>query len=239
MNFNSFKVIIVALLTTSSALAQDGIFSKLQYGARLGATVSNFSNEQPHTSAKLGFMVGGIVEYSFSDKLSLQAEPSYLQQGGRFVRFSDDTRFGQFGGNNLYTTNSEVTVHTLDLPLLAKYQLPKFGDIQPNVVLGPAIGYTLGAENSYQTTYYNNQTFTTANAYRLEKSQYEPFQFGVTGGFGGEVSLGEGRLKRLMIDFRYRYGVTPVKKSYSYIDIFSVQGDLRTHSAYVTIGIGL
>lgn len=211
--------------------------SGLSYGARIGATVSNFSNEQPHTSAKLGLLIGGVIEYGFSDILSVQAEPSYMQQGGRFVRFSDDTRFGSDGSLfDLYTTNSDVTLHTLDLPILAKYWLPKFGDIQPNIVLGPAISYTLGASNVYQTTYYYNQTFTTANAYREERSQYEPFQMGITGGFGGEVSLGT---KRLLIDFRYRYGVTPVKKGYSYIDIFTVQGDLRTHSAYVTIGIGL
>ena len=233
--FSSFAFLSLTFLV-SSVFAQDDHLG-LSYGARVGATVSTFSNEQPHTSSRLGFLVGGVVEYGFSNILSVQAEPSYMQQGGRYVRFSDDTRFGSNGSLfDLYTTNSDVILHTLDVPVLAKYRLPKFGDVQPNVVLGPAIGYTLGASNTYQTTYYYNQTFTTANAYREEKSQYEPFQVGITGGFGGEVSLGT---KRLLIDFRYRYGVTPVKKGYSYVDVFTVQGDLRTHSAYVTIGIGL
>lgn len=230
-------IMLFLFVASYSLQAQEEAKLGFSYGGRIGATVSRFSNEQPHTSSRLGFTVGGVVEYGLSEKLSVQAEPAYMQQGGRFIRFSDDTRFGLDGTiYDLYTTNSSVTVHTLDLPVMAKYKFAKIGDFQPNIVLGPSVGYTLGASNSYQTTFYYNQTFTTANAYRLEKSQYQPFQLGVTAGFGGEVSLGT---KRLLIDFRYRYGVTPIKKSYSYVDLFSVQGDLRTHSAYVTIGIGL
>jgi hypothetical protein len=230
------SITFLSLIFLANTLYAQDDRSGLSYGAKIGATVSNFSNEQPHTSARLGLLVGGVVEYGFSDVLSVQAEPSYMQQGGRFVRFMDDTRFGNDAIYDMYATSSDVILHTIDLPILAKYWLPKFGDIQPNVVLGPAVGYKLGASNTYQTTFHSNGDFFTANGYKEEGSQYVPFQLGVTGGFGGEVSLGT---KRLMIDFRYRYGVTPAKKSYSYIGLNSVQGDLRTHSAYVTIGIGL
>lgn len=230
------SITYLSLIFLANAVYAQDDRSGLSYGARIGVTVSNFSNEQPHTSARLGFLVGGVVEYGFSNILSVQAEPSYMQQGGRFVRFMDDTRFGNDAIYDMYATSSDVTLHTIDLPILAKYWLPKFGDIQPNVVLGPAVGYTLGASNTYQTTFLSNGNFFTANGYKEEGNQYEPFQMGITGGFGGEVSLGT---KRLMIDFRYRYGVTPVKKSYSYIGLNYVQGDLRSHSAYVTIGIGL
>lgn len=229
---------MVLALLAQPLLAQDSEnVSKLRFGARVGAVVSNFSKEQPHTGARFGFMAGGVIECAIADVLSLQAEPAYMQQGGRFVRFYDDTRFGSFDNlYEVYTTNADIKLHTIDIPILAKYTLSKIGDFKPNVVFGPAIGYTFGAANSYQTTFHYQRTFTTTNAFRYETSQYEPFQLGVTAGVGGEVSLGS---KRLMIDFRYRYGITPVKKGFSYIDIFTVQGDLRTNSAFVTVGIGL
>lgn len=229
-------IAIFSLLFLSLSINAQDDRSGLSYGVRVGATVSNFSNEQPHTGSRLGFTIGGVVEYGISDVLSVQAEPAYMQQGGRFMRFIDDTRFGNDVIYDMYATSSDVLLHTVDIPVLAKYWLPKFGDIQPNVVLGPAVGYTIGASNTFQTTFHSDGDFFTANGYKEEGSQYEPFQVGVTGGFGGEISLGT---KRLMIDFRYRYGITPTKKSFSYIGISDVQGDLRTHSAYVTLGIGL
>ncbi|MBY0436509.1 MAG: PorT family protein [Cyclobacteriaceae bacterium] len=235
--------ILVCLTFSARLIAQDtsGAASesvaKLRFGFRAGGVVSYFSKEQPQTSEKLGFTVGGVVEYSLSDNFSIQSEPAYLQQGGRFTRFSDNTRFGDTQTIfSQYVTNSNITMHSIDLPVLAKYSLPWIGSVRPSIVVGPAIGFTMGATDSYERTFLLGQAFTTVNGYQRVTSQYEPYQVGATGGIGGEVSLGGN--KRLLIDLRYRYGITTAKKSYSYIDLNAVQGDLRTHTVYFTLGFG-
>ncbi len=228
-------VMLSTIVLLPQAKAQDENKSMIRYGPKLGMTVSSFSDSQPHTGYNIGFTVGGFVEYGVTDQLSLQAEPAYLEQGGSYVRFIDDSRFGT-GALPQHATSSRTTVRNIDLPLLAKYQVAQFGDLKTTVVLGPAVSYTISATDAYETTYIEDRSYRTVNNSRNVTSQYEPFTFGVTAGFGGEVNIGA---NSLFIDFRYRYGITSTKKGYSYIDLYDVQGDLRTHSAYVTIGISL
>lgn len=232
-----FSLSVALMLASVILFAQEESSARLRYGVRIGGIVSYFSNQQPHTSEKLGFTLGGVVEYSLSNNFSVQTEPAYMQQGGKFVRFVDDTRFGNDETLfSKYVSNSNITIHSIDLPVLAKYKLPKVGEFQPNVVGGVSVGYTLFASDAFERTYTFDQTFSTINGNQIVTSQYEKFQVGLSGGVGGEVGIGGS--KRLLIDLRYRYGVTPVKKGFSYIDLYNVQGDLRTHAVYFTLGLG-
>jgi opacity protein-like surface antigen len=227
---------IFLLVTSFSTFAQDETSTQgLRFGVRVGPTVSIFSSSQPHTSEALGFTAGAVVEYGLSENFSVQTEPAFLQQGGQYIRFSDGTRFGDDGILSIYTTSSKVAANYIDLPLMAKYNFSSIGNFRPNVILGGAFGYRINANETYTRTYHYNQTFFTANGREDVSSEFEKFQIGATAGLGGEVSLGS---KRLLIDFRYRYGITPAKKSFSYIDLNAVQDDLRTNSFYFTIGLG-
>ena len=243
MNLKRFTILsILSLLIKLQAHAQDEVGdvasnTGLRYGFKVGFVISEFSNTQPHTTEKLGFTAGAVVEYGFSEQLSVQAEPSYLQQGGNLLKFIDDSRFGDddsFGTSS--TTNYAITIHSIDVPVLVKYRLPAFGNFVPNVVLGPSVSYTVMVDTHFERTYHHNQTFMTVSGYDDVTSEYKPIQIGATAGIGGEVSLGN---KRLMMDLRYRYGITEAKSSYSYIDLRAVQGDLTTHNVYFTLGIGL
>lgn len=239
MNNKIVKSLLFLAIVLSGSLVygQDDSTIGLRYGVRLGGVAGYFGEEQPHTGAKLGFTIGGVVEYGISPNLSLQAEPAYMQQGGKFLRFIDDTRFGNDETIfSRYVSNSNITVHAIDLPILAKYKIAKIGDVQLNVMAGPSVAYTLYASDSFERTYTFGSTFSTINGFQIVTSQYQPFQLAATGGVGGEVSLGG--TKRLLIDLRYRYGITPVKKGYSYIGLYDVQGDLRTHAVYFTLGLG-
>jgi opacity protein-like surface antigen len=237
-NYFSFFILLFVFFSVEVMAQEDASTSSsvgLRYGARIGATVSNFSNAQPHTSSKLGFTIGAVVEYGLSDKFSVQTEPAYMQQGGQYIRFNDDTRFGDFSLFSVSTTSSKVTAHYIDLPILAKYTLAPIGNFTPNAVLGGSAGYLLKASDSFERTYHYSQSYFTVHGTQNVSSEFEKLQVGITAGIGGEVSLGS---KRLLIDFRYRYGITNAKKSFSYIDLNSVQGDLRTDSFYFTVGLG-
>lgn len=227
--------VLVFMVSFSMAFAQDEeVERRIGFGPKIGLVTSEFDDSQPHTSAKIGYLAGVFISYSFSDKLSVLIEPAYLQQGGRFLRFSDDNRFYS-GSRGYYITNTEVTLHNVDLPVLLRYNLPRWGDFQPNLVAGPSATYTFYANESYEKTYYENEIFSTVSENRNHTSQYEPLTISLTGGLGGMISLGK---KVLLIDLRYKYGITPAKKGYSYIDLNDVQRDLQSHSAYLSIGFG-
>jgi opacity protein-like surface antigen len=237
-NYFSFFILLFVFFSVEVMAQEDASTSSsvgLRYGVRIGATVSNFSNAQPHTSSKLGFTIGAVVEYGLSDKFSVQTEPAYMQQGGQYIRFTDDTRFGSDDIFAVSTTSSSVTAHYIDVPLLAKYKLPAIGNFNPNIVLGGACGILIKASDSFERTYHYTQTYFTVSSKQNVTSDFEMLQVGLTAGLGGEVSLGS---KRLLIDVRYRYGLTDAKKSFSYISLYDVQNDLRTDSFYFTIGLG-
>jgi len=229
-----FTAVCFYIMHTTAMAQSDTSTSGIRFGVKVGAVVSEFSNAQPYTNQSLGVMAGGVVEYGFSGKLSVQTEPSYIQQGGTYVRFSDDSRFGSI--SPVYITSNKITMHNVDIPVFVKYTLPSIGNFTPNIVLGPHATYVIAATNNFERTYYYNQTFSSIQGFEIVSTEYERFQFGATAGLGGEVSLGN---KRLMIDLRYKYGITPAKMSYSYIDLYQVQGDLTNHSYYFTIGFGL
>jgi hypothetical protein len=220
-----------------SLYGQDELTSPLELGFRIGAVVSEFSDSQPHTSQRLGFTAGAIVTYNLSEKFSVQVEPAYLQQGGSFVRFSDDTRFGDNTGtiSPVYTTSNYITMHNLDVPVMAKLNLMDLGGFVPHIMLGPSFSYNFSTSNSFERTYYYNQTFKTVTGKEDVSSDFERISYGATAGIGGTFSMGS---KKLFIDIKYKYGITPVKKSYSYIDLQAVKGDLLSNSYYFTIGLG-
>jgi hypothetical protein len=218
------------------ALAQENQAPGFRLGIRVGATISNFSNTQPYTTEKLGITIGGVVEYSLSEKFSIQAEPAYMQQGGQYLKFSDDSRFGDASILAVRTVASRITAHYIDIPLLAKYKFSALGNFNPNIVLGGSFGYLLNASDNFIKTYHYSQSYFTVYGKQNISSEFEKMQLGITAGIGGDVSVGS---KRLLIDLRYRYGITNAKKSFSYIDLYNVQGDLRTDSFYFTVGLGL
>ena len=234
-----YKIALLIVLAINGSLqAQDADVSSsgLSFGARVGAVVSEFSNGQPHTSSRLGYSVGGFVEYSFSPAFSVMTEPAYFQQGGTFVRFSDESRFGSSGTiSSLYTTENSIKLHGIDLPILAKLKLNVGEGFNPHFVIGGAATYNFFAENNFERTYYYNQTFSTIDGYEVVSSDFETFSYSIVGGIGTSFIAGS---KTISLDVRYKYGITPVKKGYSYIDIFTVQEDLYSNSLYFSVGVG-
>lgn len=231
-----YKLVAILSLAFTYARAQNDSTQLLYYGARIGGVVSKFSNGQPHTESGSGFVVGGVVEYPLTDAFSLQAEPAYLQLAGTYIRFTDNTRFGDSGMFAVYTTASDIKLHYIDLPILIRYNFMPVGDFAPNVVAGGAVSGLLHATDRFERTYHYNQTFFTVNDREDITSEFQNIQCAVVAGFGGEISLGE---RRLLIDIRYRYGITQAKKSFSYIDLNAVKADLYTNAVYFTLGVGL
>lgn len=240
-----FSVICLFLFTLtvsgqadSVKKSQSGFMSKITYGIKLGATLSTFSTEQPHTNFKPGLMGGLFISYKLSESFALQLEPTYIQQGGNLILIKDyamllvpDPPFF------LEVRDQRITYHNIDLPLLIKYEIP-IGGLKVFAVAGPAIAYNFRTETQNDVsarTYYSIPVYYNFHTEDNISSDIKSWQYGAVGGLGFETSVGR---HTLIFDLRYRYSLNKTYPGYSYLGIFETQGDLRTNTLYFTLGFG-
>lgn len=231
---NRLMLLLSSILISFSLQAQDDQ-PTISFGAKAGVAVSSFSNEQPHTGERIGYTLGGFVTYALSPQLTLQGEVNYLQQGGTLLTYTDETRFGApYNFATVHQTHSRITQHNVEVPILAQYKVPFF-DLPIKVYAGPSIAYTFKAEDSFERTgYTTTNLIVTATGKDDVTSQYQKFQFGVNGGLGFYVPFGE---KSLVLDIRYRYGITPTRNAYSYITLNGTDEKIRTNTLSFTVGL--
>ncbi len=216
----------------------------LSYGAKVGMTNSYFDDEQPNGNA-MGLTAGAFVKYPLSDALAVQAEVNYLQQGGILTQDIVPHNYGYFFSYDSYGYSkvSNVTIHNLEIPVMAKYALPFASDISPSIFVGPSIALRLGATENYEKVissepgsmyYYTSQQI--AEGYEVTGQSYEFFQFGINAGLSSEIGMGS---KVFVVDMRYRYGILPVKVGYSPLKANYYMGDIRSHSVVFSLGLVL
>lgn len=232
---NILVLAIISFVSIKATAQTEEEQSGFQFGAKAGVTISTFSNAQPHTGYNMGFTIGGFAIYPLNTELSFQAELNYFQQGGSLLTYKDETRFG--APYNFFTVNqtdSRITLHNIEIPILVRYKLP-IADLPVRVYAGPSLAYTLGATDNFERTGYTaTSLIVTATGSENVKSSYEAFQVGASAGLGFYIPFGE---KTIVIDARYRYGITPARKSYSYITLNNTAEKIRTNTLSFTVGL--
>lgn len=218
--------------------SENNFMSKINYGIKVGATLSTFSTEQPHTNFKPGLMGGVFISYKLSESFALQLEPTYIQQGGNLISITDyDMLLVPDAPFSLEVKDERITFHNIDLPLLIKYGI-NIGGLKVFAVAGPSIAYNFNTETQsdlsartydYIPVYYNFHQEDNIS------SNIKSWQYGAVGGIGFETPVGK---HTLIFDLRYRYSLNKTYPGYSYLGIFQTQGDLRTNTLYFTLGFG-
>jgi hypothetical protein len=231
------KPILRMLVLVLAAMSTLPAHSQMKFGLKGGTTVSSFSHGQPHTGTKVGYTAGVFGAYSFSDLLGVQVEAAYFQQGGTWIRFKDDTRFGanaDFFTKNV--TSSAITLHNLEVPVLMRLTVPVETEVKPVFFAGPSIGFNLHATERYERTgELAEGVFVTAGGSKVVTSQYNLYQVGATAGLGLEIPMGS---VNLLVDARYRYGINPVLNTFSYVEYNGVASKLYSNSFAFTLGLG-
>ena len=235
--FISFFCLLFFAISVS-AQDETATVTKIQYGIKVGTTLSTFSSEQPHNNYKPGFIGGVFVSYRLSDNMALQLEPSYMQQGGNLISIYDYTMFLVPDPPFLLEIREQkITFHNVEIPLLLKYE-KTVGRLNLFGVAGPSLGINFSSNTRTNVSarsldeipiYYN--FYTEENI----TSSIELLQYGVVGGIGFETPVGK---HSLIFDVKYRYGLNKTYPGYSYLGIYQIQGDLKTNSFYVTLGFG-
>ncbi len=224
--------------------AQDSEFVKpgFSYGGRLGLAILSLGNSQPYTGERAGFYIGGVLEYAPNAWLSILAKPGYAQYGGRTGDFTNEALFFQESvdpgpifeelptpeeipafDHRLYATNSTISVHSIELPVVARY-----GRDLENLRLfagaGVSVNYQVWVSEFLERTYFLNPFFISTAGTDNATQNYEPFHL------GGLVEIGtifrSGEETRLVLNLSYQRGLTPLRRSFSYLNLSEVSSHL-------------
>lgn len=247
--------ILAFLMLPIKGLGQDEdalIGNGLAWGVRAGISISDFGSSQPHLHPKSGFYVGGVVQYTPTNWVSILVKPGYNQYGGIISYFEDEARYYPDTNDDLdvpiesetpieipvgreirsYSTNGLVTLHAIELPISARFGY----DLERARIFinsGLVVSYHPLATERFERTQLNTELFITTNGLRNNTSAYQAFQGGLIGGVG--VLFPAGAESRMAIEINYQRGLTPIRRAFSYVGIHSISGDLFADS--LTIGL--
>lgn len=149
---NLIFTLFAGLFITAASYAQ----SDVHYGIKGGLNYANFiyefedsNNDFLDFNSKVGFYLGGFVNVSLSDKISLQPELLYSGQGAKLdVDFNQIIIFDQSDGVFRENQNDvNVKQSKLLLPILLEY---KVNDAF-SFYFGPQVTYLINFEDEFET----------------------------------------------------------------------------------------
>ena len=232
--FKSFFILCLIFPVLVQAQESTGTEKKLHFGVKVGSTISSFTNQQPHTSVAIGLAGGVTAAYSFNSNMALQLELFYAQEGGRLLNIDIPSFLGQDYWYIEKVENQRVVINTLNVPLIFKYKIP-LGSSGLSIFVGPNFGYNISAAAHKEVTVLTEvSSFHTYTASEDISSNIEKYSIDAIGGIGFEIPVGN---YILSVEGSYKYGITPVYKSYSYVGIPQITGDLKCNTVNITLGL--
>lgn len=135
---NGQSIILAILIGLSSYVGN----AQIAIGPKAGATVTTLAGSDAHNvNAKLGYVGGVFVNIQLARWFTIQPELVASQKGATYVR--NDTK-------------TELNLHYVEVPILAKVRIPIDKVFYPHVLLGPNFAFNTDAR--YVST--NNQSGT-------------------------------------------------------------------------------
>jgi hypothetical protein len=214
-----------------------GVFSQT-IGIKAGPVYNHFISNQQHVKGNIGVVAGVAYHYDLSGPLSLATGLEYLQLGGGLLTIEDNTRFGVDPYLDPFATevrDSKVTLHTVNLPILVNYQI--VGDNTGGITLGigPEVSYTIkGTSQDIITLPYgvSEGYWVSYSQTNLVTDSYSPFNVAASANLGFDFMAGN---MPFCLNFKYRYGLTPIIKGYSYLDLANLKSSVYQGSFLFTI----
>ncbi len=202
-----FKYSVIALLFAFAlpfnAKAQTGE-RVWSIGLEAGPNFSKHGWDADDTNFKTGFLVGGNLTYSVRNTYGFTGKLLYAQKGAE-------------------QGNAKSTLNYVEGPSVGRFFFNKEGPFRPNIFAGPSFGFLTGVKGQV-----GNGNKETLDNY---KDFYKTFDFGLTGGLGLNYEIAPET--RILVDFRYTYGLSDISKS----NASSVNNQVIGITAGVSFGI--
>lgn len=127
-----FLFVVMLLLGNVVVMAQD---SKVSWNVKAGINLSNWTGgDTDGTDAKIGFKVGGGMEYAFDKTWSLQPSLFFTTKGTKETSMGEDLTV-----NQVY----------LELPVNVQARVPVSDNLNMLFAAGPYFGYGIAGKTSY------------------------------------------------------------------------------------------
>lgn len=189
----TFGVLLLAVVVFGFASTPAQAQMDVTPGVRAGVNFMTLGGDDvpSDVGSRTGFMIGGFLLVDLQGPLSLQPELNYIQKGASWDQ--------SFQGTTVTTTRK---LDYLEIPVLAKLQIPVTGPLSPNVFAGPTLGFnmnaTMQAEGGGQS---NSQDISDS---------ISGTDFGLAIGAGTDFGLSAGTVS---VDLRYGLGLSSVDDS--------------------------
>ena len=187
MRVHAFVIGMLLAGGVATAAAQDR-----QFGLKAGLSAATMSVESAvdgeYNKRRIGVIGGGFGVFSLAPGVGLQVEALFTQKGAKLEIEEEE--------------NIDITLELdyLDIPVLARVNLPGSGSTRFHVFAGPSLGYRMGAKNKISDT-----TFDLAQgAIDNIENEIERFDLGLVAGAGADIG------RRLVVDARYSWGLRTV-----------------------------
>ncbi len=188
------KKVLAILILASCLQANAQSDASWKFGPRLGVNFSTLSDVDD-AKMKAGLVAGGYFVYSFQEHFGISVDLLYSQEGAKYK--------SSFSTNGIAVTSENDQVYSyLRVPVLFNVFGGELGNsIRPKLVLGPALGFLLGAKSESTVTTISNGNTVTETMSSTSKDGLNSVDFGAVAGLGVNIRLAE----RLWLDTDLRY----------------------------------
>ena len=212
-------------------------------GIRAGVVYNHFMSAQQHTKGNPGFVAGINYSHSLIDNLEVSTGLEYLQLGGGLLTIEDNTRYGVDFDETPFPIkyrDSKVTIHTINLPVIANYAVYHADKIKISLGIGPEFAYNLQTTSNETVTGPINlpagEIYGTYSQKNDETNNYQQFNFAGTLNLCIKFPVAG---NSMYLDYRYRYSFMPVREGYSYLDIPNIDSSVNQGAFIMTIGYAI
>jgi hypothetical protein len=177
------RKIFLLLFCLSMAI---GANAQIRCGAKVGGTLSSFTSKYAGERMNddkpgIGFNVGGVLEYSFSESFALQPELLYVMHN---IKPKEETGIIQ-----------RMELHNIQLPINLKYKMG-VDKLKFYVTAGPYLAYLASAKMRAK----ENGISLAVDLFKFDEIKLRHFDYGLGVGFGVEVS-------KFTVGVGYQYGL--------------------------------
>ena len=166
---------LLAVLALSSCVTT-------HYGLRGGVNLANLSaDDDEGLSTRTGIFFGGFGEFGVTEKIAIQPEILYSQQGSKY---EDSESGGEF-------FDGQFKFDYLNVPVMAKFYVSDGFFVEA----GPQIGILLSAKDEYDTPFSGEDDIK---------------DFVSSTDFGGNLGLGYQTEMGLNFNARYNFGLSSI-----------------------------
>ena len=188
----TIKIAVIAMMVISSSMKAQTTEKRFDFGVKSGGNLSTTIHAELYkeNEHKLGFYFGGFANIKLSEKLKLQPELLYSNQGYNFEYFLKDIR------DNYYVKYRDTQSY-IYLPIVLQYYF--FNKM--NVEVGMQAGYWI---SNREKTVKSSLPSEVGQTKTLDLNDSDRFDFGFNLGAGYDLN------KNVRINARYSLSVIKI-----------------------------